>query len=99
MQLGLTIDDNEAAKRRKQNILPKAAKCKQSILKKNQKIWSITSRQRQIINKAEELEITTIFVKKLQNTKMSIVQNSKTVYELTNKADIKSHLKHQQKIL
>ena len=42
---------------------------------------------------------TTIFVKKLQNTKMSIVQNSKTVYELTNKADIKSHLKHQQKIL
>ena len=37
MQLGLTIDDNEAAKRRKQNILPKAAKCKQSILKKTQK--------------------------------------------------------------
>ena len=37
MQLGLTIDDNEAAKRRKQNILPKAAKCKQSILKKKPK--------------------------------------------------------------
>ena len=34
MQLGLTIDDNESAKRRKQNILPKAAaKCKQNILK------------------------------------------------------------------
>ena len=67
--------------------------------KKTKKFWPITSRQRQIINKAEKLEITTIFVKKLQNTKMSIVQNSKTVYELTNKADIKSHLKHQQKIL
>ena len=37
MQLGLTIDDNEAAKRRKQNILPKAAKCKQSILKQKPK--------------------------------------------------------------
>ena len=66
---------------------------------KTKKFWPITSRQRQIINKAEKLEITTIFVKKLQNTKMSIVQNSKTVYELTNKADVKSHLKHQQKIL
>ena len=60
---------------------------------------SLPGKDKSSIKQISKLEITTIFVKKLQNTKMSIVQNSKTVYELTNKADIKSHLKHQQKIL
>ena len=96
----------------KYKILPKAAaKCKQSTKLSNKKMPFFWCRSRKFHHcdrsstensgksKSSKLEITTIFVKKLQNTKMSIVQNSTTVYKLNNKADIKSHLQHQQKIL
>ena len=55
---------------------------------------SLPGKGKSSIKQISKLEITTIFVKKLQNTKMSIVQNSKTVYELTNKADIKAQQNH-----
>ena len=60
---------------------------------------SLLGKGKSSIKQISKLEITTIFEEKLQNTRMSIVQNSTTVYKLNNKADIKSHLQHQQKIL
>ena len=59
---------------------------------------SLLGKGKSSIKQISKLEITTIFEEKLQNTRMSIVQNSTTVYKLNNKADIKSHLQHQQKI-